>query len=840
MQKFLTSTALLGTLLLLGVFVPHVAQAQKTPTTNVNKPDMYKVVCQNNAACLSFDPAVNPMLEGYVLDKGATLTPSTQPDGSSCVSYVSPGIFGSVGAAKASGCLKNGVFTIDGYVSAGADLAPVVASTDSTGQSSAAPVAGDSGPATCGMLHLDVCIRDVPGYVAWGVAYFFMGIANTVLWLSGTVFNWVVLRTVFEFGEYFGASKGMLVAWGVLRDIGNIALLFGFIFMGIATILNTHSVEGYTARKALPQLIIFAVLMNFSLFATQAVIDVANGFSSVFTTFAGQSCDTTTSSATTSGQSQESCTQVGISGKMLAAVGMAKVWSVDLGTNLKDPYHYAAMLSVLSIFIALVASVLLAGAIMLIIRVVSLSFLMVTSPIGFAGMAVPALHGLARDWWHRLINQAFFAPAYLLMLFLSLKLVEALLQEGNAVSIPDAIMGNTLAGQTTAGNMQVVMLSLIVVGFFTASLAVAQKMGATGASFATKTAGGLAFGVQGMVYRRTIGRVSNAVANNIAKSEFARKNPDIARIAYNVANKGATASLSTRNAASGFSKAVGLGVDFGKADKAAGHGFHGIEEKMVKDRTEFAKKLKNSDSEEARLKQIPNDIKEQNKMLKDDEEAHNARMAQLEADMRTQIIENKAALEPLLNELNGTQKQIAEARAAGNEKLANDLELSYNNKLRQYDIDKKNLDDLVDTKKKAIGDELESHKRLTKQRKDTIAALEKEKTEIGKAPQLQYAKTLADRSHEQDRNIFLKYATVGPLVDHHAAEAIVKNANKSKLDKALESIKEETEKASKNDGHGDDHGGGGDHGGGSHGGGGGNHGGGHGGGGDHGGGGGHH
>lgn len=343
----------------------------------------------------------------------------------------------------------------------------------------------------CSFGNLAACIVALPGFIASGIAYLLLQLSIMFLYVTGTVFNWVVLRTVFQFGLYFGTSEGMLIAWGVLRDIGNIALLFGFIFMGIATILNTHNVEGYTARKALPQLIIFAVLLNFSLFASQAVIDVANGFSSVFATYAGQNCDTTTTSATSNGQTQEACAQNGISGQVLSAVGITSIFSSQ-PFSLAKPYEYAVTLIMLSLLISLTAVVLLAAAIMLIVRVVSLSLLMVTSPIGFAGMAIPALHGLARDWWHRLINQAFFAPIYLLMVFLSLKMAESL--KGSNVSLSDAIIGNALAGQTTAGNMQVVMVFLIIIGFMIASLVVAQKMGAYGASFATNSAASFVYG----------------------------------------------------------------------------------------------------------------------------------------------------------------------------------------------------------------------------------------------------------------------------------------------------------------------------------------------------------
>lgn len=372
-----------------------------------------------------------------------------------------------------------------------------------TGESNTATTINSSG--SCSAFNLAQCIANLPGMLFAGLAFLFLGLSGIVLAIAGTVFNWVIIRTVFQFGTYFGTSESMLITWGVIRDIGNIALLFGFIFVGVATILNTHSVEGFTAKKALPRLIIFAVLLNFSLFASQAVIDVANGFGSVFTTLAGQECSTTVSSTANGepgaqdAQTNEDCTNTGISGKVLSAVGLTKIFDTTNKTgeffqNLVDrPYTYTLMLLILSVFVTITAMVLLAGAIMLIIRVVSLSLLMVTSPIGFAGMAIPPLQGLAKDWWHRLISQAFFAPVFLLMIFIGLKLVETL-SDGQA-TITDALLGNSAStGATTAGNMQVIMIFAIVIGFMIAALIVAQKMGAYGAKFATNSASALVYG----------------------------------------------------------------------------------------------------------------------------------------------------------------------------------------------------------------------------------------------------------------------------------------------------------------------------------------------------------
>jgi hypothetical protein len=359
-----------------------------------------------------------------------------------------------------------------------------------------------------------VCVlKNLPGMLFVALSFVFLGLAGMILFLAGTVFNWVVLRTVFQFGEYFGTSEGMLIAWGIMRDIANIGLLFGFILMGVLLILNVEGGGhghggGLSAKRAIPRLIIFAVLLNFSLFTTQFVIDVANAFGSSFSSLAGTECSTAvTSRETTSGQGLQECANLGISGKILEVAGISRIHHTNLNdlqqvlsTLAGRPYSYAVSLIMLSIFVLVTAFVLLAGAIMLIIRVVVLSFLMVTSPIGFAGMVIPGLSGIASKWWHTLISQSFFAPVYLLLIFISIKLTEGLMQ-GDA-TISDAIIANQ--GSGLAGNMQVVMVFMIVIGFMIGALISAQKLGAMGAGAATKMAA-MPFAFMG---RATVGAAS--------------------------------------------------------------------------------------------------------------------------------------------------------------------------------------------------------------------------------------------------------------------------------------------------------------------------------------------
>lgn len=381
----------------------------------------------------------------------------------------------------------------------------------------------------CSMLNLPACFRNLPGMLLVGIGFLFLHLAGLILFLAGTLFNWVVLRTVFQFGEYFGSSDGMLTAWTVVRDIANIGLLFAFVLIGIMLILNIEGRGGgASAKKAIPRLIIFAVLLNFSLFAAQAVIDVANAFGSSFTTLAQENCDTQATTEQGGGQSLEDCAvNNGISGRIMQAAGLSGIYGDDRAmsdgaaawSNFSSrPYSYAVSLIMLSIFVLVAALVLLAGAIMLIIRVVILSLLMVTSPIGFAGMVIPGLGKVARDWWQMLLKQAFFAPVFLLLIFISIKLTEGLM--GGEATLANAVIAD--AGNAVAGNVQVVMVFLIVIGFMLGALIAANKFGAVGAKFATNTATSLVLGGASRSMALGVGGGARALRGAIQSSPLRR------------------------------------------------------------------------------------------------------------------------------------------------------------------------------------------------------------------------------------------------------------------------------------------------------------------------------
>lgn len=425
------------------------------------------------------------------------------------------------------------------------DASNPAATTAAPSASSNQSTAGEDPKAVCNfgsVGNLVTCLSGFMYSIIKGVALFFLSLASVMLGIVGLLFNWTIYITVFQFGNLIGNNEGMLAAWGVLRDIGNIILLFGFIFMGISTILNLPGNE-FTARKALPTLLIFALLMNFSLFAAEAIIDTSNALGSTFYRQAG------TGLCPAEEKNPINCaTNYGVAGAIMKLSGITRIFDPDI-FNHKDQFpdnDSGAAIAIigLTIFISVLAMVLLAAVFMLIARAVTLAFLMVVSPIGFAGMAIPPLHRFAKTWWDSLLSQAFFAPVYLLLVLISVKFLDGIrtaLGTDGTMSLLEVFKASGVS------NLSMVVLYILLIGFLLAAGESAKAMSAVGSGSATKMAGAVVFGGMARVSNTVIGGTARAARNTIQGTPILNKLPGAQFVTTNILKPVENANTDVRN-----------------------------------------------------------------------------------------------------------------------------------------------------------------------------------------------------------------------------------------------------------------------------------------------------
>src|SRR3989344_1983483 len=253
-------------------------------------------------------------------------------------------------------------------------------------------------------------------------------IASLFAWLLGVAaitLDYVVFYTVIKMGDFVTSMTSIGIAWRVLRDIGNIALIFGFLASGIMVILNA-SYFGF-GSKMLPGLLVAAVFINFSLFISEAVIDVGNIFATqIYTQINNGRVPTP---ASMQGDFFTSVSSEGISNRIMSVLGLAGIYQTSSagGDTIKGsalggsgPWYLGFMAILLFITAAFVFFSL---AFILVARFVALIFLIIIAPLGFAGLAIPQLSGLAKQWWSHLIEQTLTAPVLLLLLYIALAVI---------------------------------------------------------------------------------------------------------------------------------------------------------------------------------------------------------------------------------------------------------------------------------------------------------------------------------------------------------------------------------------------------------------------------------
>lgn len=602
------------------------------------------------------------------------------------------------------------------------------------------------------------------GKVIAAILWVFVAAFGLLLRAVGVALNWVVLVTVFQFSSYFGNSNGMLLAWTTLRDLANIILLFGFVWIGLQTILNVG--HHFSVGKALPRLLIFAILINFSLFISEAVVDVSNVFTAVLYEQAGDvKCDNTAA--------QVECVNKGISGSVLGAIGFSSVLNaLSIGAQIFDPDTHggqaAFSMMLLLLLIIILITIFLAMSIMLLARSVVLIFLLVLSPLGFVGMAIPQFEEQAQKWWKMLISNSFFAPILFILLFVSLKIMEgAKATFGGGADFATAIM---VPGASIGGAF---ILFGLMTGFLVFSLVAAKSMGAFGAEFATNTAGkmtgAMTFGAGAAIGRKFIGAYAHNRAEKLREQGADRTHAGRMQLkTWENLGKG---SYDVRQAKVfgvdiGKNAAKAAKIDFGDGKKGGYTGeLHEIEEARVK----AAKGLKNTTAEVAEIKQLEGSL-----------ESNNAAHAQ---DLKEIDARNKLELAPQEERVKQLREAALEAQKTGNQLSINNAETALNNELRV----------LAAAKEK----QAEARTAIDNQHKEWVAGVQAEIDRIKKAPQREFAKNLSEGPRldilgETGNRILRKgYGyTTQSVGDHHAAAAIIKNMNKKDTDKIMDALSE--------------------------------------------------
>lgn len=398
--------------------------------------------------------------------------------------------------------------------------------------------------------------------VLQSVAALFLQMGAAFLWLAGALFNFGIKYSIIEFAS-FANIAGIPIAWTVLRDITNVFFIFVFLAIGIGTILN---VQQYGVKKLLPVLLAVAVLINFSLFFTKVTIDIAHGFAGAILNQSGV--------VVTECNSEGDCSiSQGVATAFIEQLGIVNIFGASVDTTLgpderdapiftgdKVSDGFSALLFGFFgfIFLSAAAIVFLAGAVLLIMRIVKLLLLMIASAPAMAAYVLPNTRKkFFEPWLNELVKEAFFAPILLLLFSISLLFLNT--ARGAFVDGDQSFAEIFVNGNLDSVN--IIVLFLIALGLLFMSIKAASDMGVSGAK--------MAMNIQGIAQRTTIGNASRGLD---AAGRFTRRTAEAG-----AARVGAALSAKEGDGAvTGVAKRVGR-VGAGFANLTAGTLLRGVD-----------------------------------------------------------------------------------------------------------------------------------------------------------------------------------------------------------------------------------------------------------------------
>ena len=363
--------------------------------------------------------------------------------------------------------------------------------------------------------------------VAYGVFYV---IPSFILWLSAYFFN--VLISITLSSKLFIGSTFIPAAWGVIRDISNIFFILILLYIAIKVILG---LESSGVKKMIAKVIIIALLINFSMFFTQVIIDSSNILALIF--YNKMQVDTKNSDGKP--RPYESAT-----GEKDVAGGMVNAFNP---TSLLTPdfFNKAGTITVAGAaptpgpvsFGILIGVTLIAGLLMFFAaycffiagvsflgRMIELFVLIIFSPFAFMSFTVPELakyEYIGWDgWFKRLIAVSFMAPIFMFFMYFIFMLIST------KPSIFENIITKTSNQSTIETILLVVIPEIIILLLLLKAADFAKKGGGKLGEMASSvgkmiggTVVGAGIGGAAVLGRLGVGRGAAALAN----SEWARK-----------------------------------------------------------------------------------------------------------------------------------------------------------------------------------------------------------------------------------------------------------------------------------------------------------------------------
>lgn len=405
----------------------------------------------------------------------------------------------------------------------------------------------------CSFTSPDIqgCLKEI---VNWGLDQI-VSLSALILKAASQVFNLAVRISIIDFYRYAN-SQAIELIWGLGRDLANICFIFILIYIAIATIVGK---DGINTKSLIVKLLITALLINFSIILPKVIIDVGNSLAIVFYKNMGEAGESGTPD---------------ISGLLVRSADVTQFFDKKINTDspestsnpidIKDLEWKLIFISKLGtvVLILVLSYALLMATYFFLARTLTLIILIATSSLAFFSRIVP-IGGLNKfdDWFQRLIKETFFAPAFMFMFYLTLKVAVELPQlistpaESTPANSDGASLG--LLAQPVASGPTATPLNInagdqffgyvLLVGLSLGSIIMARKVGswsgALGANWMNNQVKKYSRSSGAWAARNTAGRLASSAVNSEKMKNWTTKMPLMGGAARSILNKTANAKF---------------------------------------------------------------------------------------------------------------------------------------------------------------------------------------------------------------------------------------------------------------------------------------------------------
>lgn len=286
--------------------------------------------------------------------------------------------------------------------------------------------------------------------------------------LGAMLLNWGISDFVLGFARLFnetGVGVAVDSVWTLIRDFVNMTFIFGLVYIGFRMILESNDSQ---TKHWLATLIMAALLINFSLFITKAIIEVSNQFAVVIL----ESGFTVTE--------EDGRKEVNIGGTLMDSMGLSSTLGIVTSQNGEGLPEGQGLLYIAGTgtMFMVAGFVFAVGGVLLIIRFAVLMFYLVLSPVLFLGWILPPLSGSMNKYWRKFLGESFFAPVYVLMLYFSFKILDGMqqsIQFGRENMDAGALMSGSGA-EVIDASQSVLPFFILTCFFLIGSIVVSQRM----------------------------------------------------------------------------------------------------------------------------------------------------------------------------------------------------------------------------------------------------------------------------------------------------------------------------------------------------------------------------